>query len=128
MTENGYLFFVDRKKDALRRRGEMVSSWEVEAVVGKFPGTEECAVVGVPSELTEDDILVAVVCSSDPIDPAELIDFCRERTAHFQVPRYVRIVDELPRTQTQRVEKYKLRAEGVTADTYDAEQAAQTVP
>jgi crotonobetaine/carnitine-CoA ligase len=121
MTEDGYLFFADRKKDALRRRGEMVSSWEVEAVVSRFPGVEECAVVGVPSEMTEDDILVAVVCSGEPIEPAELVAFCKERTAYFQVPRYVRIVTELPRTQTQRVEKYRLREEGVTPDTFDVE-------
>jgi crotonobetaine/carnitine-CoA ligase len=123
LNEDGYLFYVDRKKDALRRRGEMVSSWELETLVAKFPGVAECAVVGVPSEMTEDDILVAVVCDDEPIDPAELIAFCVERTARFQVPRYVRFVAELPRTQTQRIEKYHLRSEGVTDATWDAHAA-----
>ncbi len=76
--------------------------------------------VGVPSELGEDEILVAVVADGEPFDPAALIAFCDERMARFQVPRYVRFVAGLPRTQTQRVEKYRLRAEGVTADTWDA--------
>ena len=120
LDPDGFLFYVDRKKDALRRRGEMVSSWEVEAVAGKFPGVAECAVVGVPSEMGEDEILVAVVPDGEPFDPAELVAFCEERTARFQVPRYVRFVAALPRTQTQRVEKYRLRADGVTPDTWDA--------
>jgi crotonobetaine/carnitine-CoA ligase len=123
LDEDGYLFYVDRKKDALRRKGEMISSWEVEAVVGKFPGVAECAAVGVPSELGEDEVLVAVVCSQPGFDPAALIAFCHQRTAAHQVPRYVRVVEELPRTQTQRVEKYRLRKEGVTTATWDAAQA-----
>jgi crotonobetaine/carnitine-CoA ligase len=120
LDHDGYLFYVDRKKDALRRRGEMVSSWELETLVAKFPGISECAVVGVPSEMTEDDILVAVVCDKAPIDCAALIRFCEARTAKFQVPRYVRIVPHLPRTATQRVEKFRLRDEGVTPATFDA--------
>jgi crotonobetaine/carnitine-CoA ligase len=123
LDADGYLFYVDRKKDALRRRGEMISSWEVEATVGKFPGVAECAAVGVPSDLGEDEVLIAVACAGEPIDPAALIAFCRERTAAHQVPRYVRLVPELPRTQTQRIEKYRLREQGVTADTWDAEHA-----
>ncbi|MGH9001293.1 MAG: AMP-binding protein [Acidimicrobiia bacterium] len=119
LDDSGFVFWVDRKKDALRRRGEMVSSWDVEAVVAKFPGVAECAVVGVPSEMSEDDILVAVV-PAERLDPADLVAFCRERMAAFQVPRYVRFVDSLPRTQTQRVEKYRLRADGATEDTWDA--------
>ncbi|GAF43592.1 AMP-binding protein [Rhodococcus wratislaviensis] len=120
LDADGHLYYVDRKKDALRRRGEMVSSWELETLIGRYPGVADCAVVGIASDVTEDDILVAVVCDGDPIDPAALITYCSERTARFQVPRYVRIVRELPRTQTQRIEKYRLRAEGVTPDTWDA--------
>lgn len=126
LDPDGFLFYVDRKKDALRRRGEMVSSWEVEAVVNKFPGVAECAVIGVPSEMGEDEILVAVVPDGGPFDPTALIAFCDQRTARFQVPRYVRFVESLPRTQTQRVEKYRLRAEGVTADTWDATRHKET--
>jgi crotonobetaine/carnitine-CoA ligase len=119
----GYLFYVDRKKDAMRRRGEMVSSWDVEVAVRKFPGVLDCAAYGVPSELGEDEIMVAVVPASD-LDPAALHEFCAEQLAAFQVPRYVRQVDALPRTQTERIEKYKLRADGVTADTWDSRGAS----
>jgi crotonobetaine/carnitine-CoA ligase len=119
LDDEGYLFYVDRKKDAMRRRGEMVSSWDVEVAVRKFPGVLDCAAYGVPSELGEDEIMVAVVPASD-FDPAALHEFCTEQLAPFQVPRYVRQVTALPRTQTERIEKYKLRADGVTADTWDS--------
>jgi crotonobetaine/carnitine-CoA ligase len=120
LTADGYLFYVDRKKDALRRKGEMISSWEIETVVGKYPPVAECAVVAVPSELGEDEIMVVVSPREHAqISPAGLIEFCHSRIPAFQIPRYVRILDELPRTQTQRVEKYKLRSQGVTADTWD---------
>lgn len=121
LNGDGYLFYVDRKKDALRRKGEMISSWEIETAVGKYPPVAECAVVAVPSELGEDEIMVVVIPrDGEQISPAELIEFCRDRIPTFQIPRYVRVLDELPRTQTQRVEKYKLRSDGVTADTWDA--------
>ena len=121
LDDDGFLFYVDRKKDVIRRRGEMVSTWELEALITKFPGVSECAVVGVPSEMTEDDILVVIACHADPIDCAELIAYCEQRTAKFQIPRYVRLVAALPRTATQRIEKYRLRQEGITSDTYDAQ-------
>lgn len=119
--EQGYLFYVDRKKDALRRRGEMVSSWDVESVVAAFPAVAQCAAYGVPSEIGEDEVMVAVVLAeSGRLDYQALLAHCRERMAAFQVPRYIRIVEDLPRTQTERVKKYELRAEGVTPDTWDA--------
>jgi crotonobetaine/carnitine-CoA ligase len=121
LDHDGYLFYVDRKKDAMRRRGEMVSSWDVEAAVRKHPAVSDCAAYGVPSELGEDEIMVAVVpADRASFDPAALLEFCRERLAAFQLPRYLRVMDALPRTQTERVEKYKLRADGITADTWDA--------
>ena len=120
IDEEGYFFFVDRKKDAIRRRGEMISSWQVESVVGKFPGVEECAAVAVPSEVGEDEILVAVVPKEGSIiSPPEMIAFCEQRMAYFQVPRYVKIVSELPKTQTQRVEKHRIRREGLTGECWD---------
>jgi crotonobetaine/carnitine-CoA ligase len=123
LDAEGYLFYVDRKKDAMRRRGEMVSSWDVEAAVRKFPGVLDCAAYGVPSELGEDEIMVAVVPAGavdGAFDPGALHEFCADQLAPFQVPRYVRRVDALPRTQTERIEQYKLRAAGVTADTWDS--------
>lgn len=116
----GYLFYVDRKKDAMRRRGEMVSSWDVEAAVAKYPGVAQCAAYAVPSPLGEDEIMVAVVTDAGTdIDPAALIAFCARELAPFQLPRYVRMMPALPRTQTERVEKYKLRESGITPDTWD---------
>ena len=120
----GNFFFVDRLKDAIRRRGENISSFEVEAEVAAHPAVREAAVVGVPSEFGEDDVL-AVVAPVDghAIDPAELIGFLTPRMAHFMVPRYVRVLPALPKTPTQKVQKNLLRAEGVTADTWDREAA-----
>lgn len=121
LDEGGYFFYVDRKKDALRRRGEMVSSWDVESVVSAFPAVADCAVFGVPSEVGEDEIMVAVVLTEGAVlDRQSLLTHCRDRMAAFQVPRFIRVVGDLPRTQTGRVEKYKLRSEGVTIDTWDA--------
>jgi crotonobetaine/carnitine-CoA ligase len=121
LDADGYLFYVDRKKDAVRRKGEMVSSWEVETAVGRFPAVEECAMVAVPSEMGEDEIMVVVVPRDEAaFDPAELIDFCRDRIPKFQIPRYVRTVADLPRTPTARIAKHQLRSEGVTADTWDS--------
>jgi len=122
IDEEGYFFYEDRKKDAMRRRGEMISSWQVETVVGKFSGVEECAAVAVPSEVGEDEILVAVVPRKGAtISPLDLIEFCEQEMAFFQVPRYFRIVEELPKTQTQRVEKYRIRKEGLTGKCWDRE-------
>jgi crotonobetaine/carnitine-CoA ligase len=123
LDPDGYLFYVDRKKDALRRRGEMVSSWELETLITKYPGITECAVIGVPSEMTEDDILAAIVTTT-PINYPDLINYIQQRTAKFQIPRYIRTTDHLPRTATQRIEKFRLRQQGITPDTWDAMQEA----
>jgi crotonobetaine/carnitine-CoA ligase len=122
MDEDGYFYFVDRMKDAIRRRGENISSWEVEKVLNTHEAVLESAVVGVPSALTEEEVLAVVVAKDGfVVDPVALLDFCQGRMAYFAVPRYVRIVATLPRTPSQRIEKYKLRSEGVTADTWDRE-------
>jgi crotonobetaine/carnitine-CoA ligase len=122
MDEDGYFYFVDRRKDVVRRRGENISSYEIERVLNKHPKILESAVIGVPSELSEEEVLAVVnVKDEEVLSPEELLDFCQSRIAHFSVPRYVRFVKELPRTPSQRVEKYKLRKEGVTEDTWDRE-------
>jgi crotonobetaine/carnitine-CoA ligase len=121
LNEDGYFFYVDRAKDALRRRGEMVSSWDVESVVSSFPSVAQCAVYGVPSEVGEDEIMVAVVLVDGvSLDHQGLLAHCRLRMAAFQLPRFIRVLAALPRTQTDRVEKYKLRDQGVTSDTWDS--------
>jgi crotonobetaine/carnitine-CoA ligase len=121
---DGNFFFVDRLKDAIRRRGENISSFEVEAEIGAHPAVREAAVVAVPSEFGEDEVLAVVSpVPGSTVEPAALIDFLVPRLAHFMVPRFVRVVDDLPRTPTQKVQKHLLRSEGVTADTWDREKA-----
>ena len=118
----GNYYFVDRLKDAIRRRGENISSFEVEVVVNDHPAVQECAAIPVPSEHGEDEVMVVLAAKPGQIvDPAGLIDFLTPRMAHFMVPRYVRIVDELPKTPTTKIQKAGLRETGVTADTWDRE-------
>jgi crotonobetaine/carnitine-CoA ligase len=120
--EDGYFYFVDRKKDAIRRRGENISSFEVEKVINTHPHILECAVFAVPSELGEDEVKVNIVLKKNQIlPPQKLIEFCGERMAHFAVPRYVEYVTELPKTPTNRIEKYRLRELGITENTWDRE-------
>ncbi len=126
--EAGQFYFSDRIKDALRRRGENISSFEVESVVNGHPAVAESAVVAVPSELTEDELKVAVVlCPGAALDPAELIEHLVPRMPYFTVPRYVEILEELPKTPTQKVQKAVLRARGLTAGTWDREAHGITV-
>ena len=121
MDAEGRCFFVDRMKDAIRRRGENISSWEVEKVIDAHDAVAESAVLGVPSELTEEEVLAVVVRKDGhPLEPAALLDHCQARMAHFAVPRYVRFVDALPKTPSQRIEKYLLR-EDALADAWDRE-------
>jgi crotonobetaine/carnitine-CoA ligase len=122
MDEDGYFYFVDRMKDAIRRRGENISSWEVEKSLNTHPAVEEAAVIGVPSELTEEEILaIVVVKSGQQLTPEALLDHAQDRLAHFAVPRYVRFIDELPKTPSQRIEKFRLREVGLTPETWDRE-------
>lgn len=122
--EAGNFFFVDRMKDAIRRRGENISSFEVEVEIGAHPKVRETAVVGVPSEFGEDEVMaiVAAVPGAN-IDPVDIINFLTPRLPHFMVPRYIRFMAELPKTPTQKIEKHVLRSEGITEDTWDREQA-----
>jgi carnitine-CoA ligase len=115
---DGYFTFIDRLKDSIRRRGENISSYEIERIVVTHPAVAECAAVGVASELGEDEVLIVVVPRGEAPHPAELTNFCRDRMAAFMVPRYVRVVAELPKTPTQKVQKYALRQAGL-ADAWD---------
>lgn len=125
-NERGDYYFVDRAKDALRRRGENISSFEVEGLVRQHPQVIDVGVVGVPSELGEDEVF-AWLEVEDPasFDPAELIEFLTPLMPRFMVPRFVQVVQELPRTEaTLRVRKFELRERGVTAAAWDREQAS----
>lgn len=120
----GNFFFVDRLKDAIRRRGENISSFEVESEILSYPSVREAAAVAVKSEVAEDEVMVVLALKpGEAFDPADLIEFLRPRMAHFMIPRFVRIVESLPRTPTSKIEKMKLRAEGLTGDTWDREKA-----
>ncbi len=120
----GNFYFVDRMKDAIRRRGENISSFEVEKEVAAHPAVRDCAVVAVPSDLSEDEVMAIMsTAPGQTIDLPELVEFLRPRLAHFMVPRFFRIVDDLPRTPTEKVQKHLLRAEGITPDTWDREKA-----
>ncbi|OIN81324.1 AMP-binding protein [Mycobacterium malmoense] len=122
------LTYVDRIKDSLRRRGENVSSVEVETVVMRHPAVAEAAAVGVPSELGEDDILLVVtLCPGARLDCAELLDFCAARMPYFCVPRFVETVNELPKNVIGRVRKDLLRTRGLKAGVWDREQYGYVV-
>ncbi len=117
------LTYIDRVKDSLRRRGENVSSVEVEAVVLRHPAVAEAAAVGVPSELGEDDILLFVTLRPGAtLDCAELLDFCAARMPYFCVPRFVETINELPKNAIGRIRKDLLRTRGVNAATWDREE------
>jgi crotonobetaine/carnitine-CoA ligase len=126
--EDGYFYFVDRVKDAIRRRGENISSFEVEVEVCAHASVRECAAVGVPSEFSEDEVMVVVApVPGHSIDVVELATFLIDRMPYFMVPRYIRVLDELPKTPSAKVLKADLRSEGVTADTWDRERAGMRV-
>ena len=114
--EAGNFYFVDRLKDAIRRRGENISSFEVESEVYAFPAVKEAAAVAVASEHGEDEVLVAVVArEGQEVDPEALVRFLIPRLPHYMVPRYVWCLTELPKTPTQKVQKHVIRAQAATA-------------
>jgi crotonobetaine/carnitine-CoA ligase len=120
--KDGNLFFVDRKTDSMRRRGENISSWEVENTVEKHPAVAECAAFGVPSELGEDEVMIWIKPKEgENLDLEDLMRFCAKSMAHFMVPRYVDVVDDIPRTGTIRVQKSSMKKQGVTKRTWDRE-------
>jgi carnitine-CoA ligase len=126
--DNGYFHFVDRKKDALRRRGENISSYEVEKTINSHPSVLESAAVAAKSDMGEDDVMVVVTLKpGKTLTAEELMAHCEERMAYFMIPRYIRFMDEMPKTPTQRVQKNLLRDQGITADTWDREKVGYKV-
>ena len=121
--DNGWITFVDRKKDALRRRGENVSSQELERAIAGHPQIVEAAVHAIPSPMTEDDIKACIVVEpGQDVKPDELFAFFKDVLPYFAIPRYVEIVPELPKNATLRVMKHLLREKGVTPETWDLEE------
>ncbi len=116
---DGTFRFIDRIKDAIRRRGENISSYEVEQVLLSHPAVASAAVYPVRSELAEDEVMAALVLKAgERLDLGALAHYCEERLPYFAVPRYVELMDDLPRTENGKVQKYKLRERGVTAATW----------
>jgi len=126
--EDGFFFFQDRATDSLRRRGENISSYEVERAVLAFPKVSEAACVGVRTDHGDQDVKIFVARSDGgPVDPAELITFLRQELPYFAVPRFVEVVAELPKTPTGRIRKDVLRDRGNTGTTWDREAAGIAV-
>jgi crotonobetaine/carnitine-CoA ligase len=114
------LYFVDRTKDAIRRRGENISSMEVEQEINAHPDVLECAVIPVASVETEQEVMAVVVPKPGRvIAPEALITFLEPRMAYFMVPRYIEFVTELPKTPTGKIQKFGLRERGLTPSTWD---------
>jgi acyl-CoA synthetase (AMP-forming)/AMP-acid ligase II len=122
--DDGLLTVVDRLKDAIRRRGENISSFEVEQVLMSHPEIATAAVFPVRSELAEDEVMAAIVRQADSaLGEVDLIRFCEPRMPYFAVPRFVEFCDALPATENGKIQKYKLRERGVTPRTWDREAA-----
>ncbi len=120
MGPDGTVYFVDRKRDSLRRRGENISSVELENAIGKHPKVAQVAVHAVPSDMTDDEIKACVVAvDGELLSPAELFAFFRDHLPYFAIPRYVEVLPELPRNAMERVMKPYLRERGITEDTWD---------
>jgi crotonobetaine/carnitine-CoA ligase len=127
IDDDSYLYFVDRKADYLRRRGENISSFEVEKIVMKHEAVVDVVVHAVPSELTEDDLkLTATLAAGSSVSEEELFKWCVDELPYFALPRYVEFRAELPRSPVGRVLKRVLRDEGVTANTWDVEGSGVT--
>jgi carnitine-CoA ligase len=118
--DDGWYYFVDRYKDALRRRGENISSYEVEQAILAIDGVLECAVVGVAAEVEAgEDEVMAVLVTDRPLDPADVWRACEGRIPQFAVPRFLRFVAGLPKTPSEKVRKSVIRDEGIAAGTHD---------
>ena len=128
--ENGYFYFEDRIKDRIRRRGENISSYEIEQVLGGHPAVADVAAIAVKSEIKggEDEIKVCIVLKPGrQATPEELLDLCQKNMPYFSVPRYVEFLPVLPKTLTEKIQKAKLRESGLTPGTWDREAAGYEV-
>ncbi|MGI8539130.1 MAG: AMP-binding protein [Rubrobacteraceae bacterium] len=127
MDEEGYLYFADRVKDVIRRRGENISSFSIESVADAHPSVQEAAAIAVPAEQgvgAEDEVMLCVILEQGAeLEPAELHEYCAQRMPYFAVPRYIEYVLEIPKTANEKVRKNVLRERGVTPDTWDREAA-----
>ena len=127
--KDGWFFFVDRKKDSIRRKGENIAAFSVERAINQHEKVLESAAYGIKSsqvgeDYAEDEIMVAVVMKpGETISPEELIDFCQDKLASFQIPRFIEFVEALPKSEVHRIMKRFLKERGVSENTYDREKA-----
>ena len=130
MDARGYLWYIDRIKDTIRRRGENISSFEVEAVFLDHDAVKECAAVAVKAEMGgEDEVLICIILEDGAAPPApeDLLDYAPPRMPYFAVPRFIDYVDEIPTTPTAKIQKNKLRDRGLSASAWDREAAGYKV-
>ncbi|MBR0750206.1 ATP-dependent acyl-CoA ligase [Bradyrhizobium japonicum] len=125
---DGHYRFTDRMKDSIRRRGENVSSWEVEQTIQSHPAVAACAIYPLPSELGEDEVAAAILLEpGQSLEPVDIVRHCEGQIAYFAVPRYVRILSQMPLTENGKIKKGVLREAGITTDTWDREAAGVRV-
>ncbi|NVM44154.1 MAG: AMP-binding protein [Candidatus Lokiarchaeota archaeon] len=131
--EDGWFFFVDRKKDSIRRKGENISPFTIERAINQNEKVLESAAYGIKSsqvgeDYAEDEVMVAVVMKpGETITPEELLDFCQDKLASFQLPRFIEFVEALPKSEVHRIMKRFLKERGVSEKTYDCEKAGYHV-
>ena len=126
--KEGWFYFVDRKKDSIRRRGENIASYSIEKIVNLHDKVLESAAYGVKSELGEDEVMVAIVMKpGESMTPEELLDFCQGKMAYFMIPRYIDFVDKLPKSEVHRIMKRFLKKQGISETTYDREKSGYKI-
>jgi crotonobetaine/carnitine-CoA ligase len=124
---DGYYYFVDRKKDVIRRRGENLAPYDVESVLNRHPAVFESVVVGVPSPIGEEDVKAFVQLKPGAsVPPKELFEFCAEHLPFFMVPRYLEFLTEIPKTANQKAQRYVLR-QRAGGEQYDRETLGVTL-
>jgi len=127
--KDGWFYFVDRKKDAIRRRGENISPWSIERVINQHDKVLESAAYAVKSsEYAEDEVMVSVALKpGENITPEELLDYCQDKMAYFMIPKYIDFIDELPKSEVHRTLKQILKERGVTETTFDREKEGYVI-
>ncbi len=131
--KDGWFFFVDRKKDSIRRKGENIAAFTIERAVNQHEKVLESAAYGIKShqvgeDYAEDEIMVAVVMKpGEMISPEELLEFCQDKLASFQIPRFIEFVEKLPKSEVHRIMKRFLKERGVSNKTFDREKAGYKI-
>ena len=120
--EDGYVYFIDRRKERIRRLGENISSFDVESLVSAHPDVRECAALAYPAALGEDDVRIVVVAAEDStLTAAALYDWLTGVMPKYMLPRYIEFTSTLPRTATNKIEKFQLKEAGLGAGVWDRE-------